>query len=126
RSDRGRVRARADRPQAPDHDRPDRVRPELESAAPERQARARERRRVGRRALPGQGVTMKILAIAGSLRRDSYNRKLLLEAAELLPAGVELELWEGLKDVPPFDEDDESGPAPAAVAQLRDAIAGAD
>jgi len=69
---------------------------------------------------------MKILAIAGSLRRDSYNRKLLLEAAELLPAGVELEVWEGLKDVPPFDEDDEAGPAPAAVAQLRDAIAGAD
>jgi chromate reductase len=69
---------------------------------------------------------VKILAIAGSLRRDSYNRKLLLEAAELLPVGVELELWEGLKDVPPFDEDDESGPAPAAVARLRYAIAGAD
>jgi len=69
---------------------------------------------------------MKILAIAGSLRRDSHNRKLILEAAELLPAGVELEVWESLKDVPPFDEDDEAGPAPAAVAQLRDAIAGAD
>ncbi len=69
---------------------------------------------------------MKILAIAGSLRRDSYNRKLLLEAADLLPAGVELELWDGLKDVPPFDEDDEAGPVPAAVARMRDAIAGAD
>jgi chromate reductase len=39
---------------------------------------------------------------------------------------VELELWDGLKAVPPYDEDDEIGPAPAAVAELRDAIAGAD
>src|SRR5205823_2998497 len=38
---------------------------------------------------------------------------------------VELEIYEALKDVPPFDEDDESAPAPA-VAHLRDAIAGAD
>jgi chromate reductase len=69
---------------------------------------------------------MKVLGIAGSLRRESWNRKLLLAAAELLPEDVELELWDGLKAVPPFDEDDEGGPAPAAVAQLRDAIAGAD
>jgi chromate reductase, NAD(P)H dehydrogenase (quinone) len=69
---------------------------------------------------------MKVLGIAGSLRRESWNRKLLLAAAELLPEDVELELWDGLKAVPPFDEDDEGGPAPAAVAQLCDAIAGAD
>jgi chromate reductase, NAD(P)H dehydrogenase (quinone) len=68
---------------------------------------------------------MKVLGISGSLRRDSYNRKLLVNAAELLPAGVELELFEALKDVPPFDEDDEQ-PEPAAVARLRAAIAGAD
>jgi chromate reductase len=69
---------------------------------------------------------MKVLGIAGSLRRESWNRKLLLAAAELLPEDVELELWDGLKAVPPFDEDDEGGPAPAADAQLCDAIAGAD
>jgi chromate reductase len=69
---------------------------------------------------------MKILGIAGSLRRDSWNRKLLLAAAELLPEDVEFEVWDGLKAVPPFDEDDEGGPAPAAVAQLCEAIAGAD
>ena len=68
---------------------------------------------------------MKVLGISGSLRRDSYNRKLLLNAAELLPAGVEFELFEALKDVPPFDEDDEQS-EPAAVARLRAAIAGAD
>ena len=69
---------------------------------------------------------MRILGISGSLRRDSHNRRLLLEAAELLPAGVELELYDGLKAVPPYDEDDDVEHAPEAVAELRDAIAGAD
>jgi chromate reductase, NAD(P)H dehydrogenase (quinone) len=69
---------------------------------------------------------MKILAISGSLRADSHNSKLLRAAAELLPDGVELELWDGLKEVPPYDEDDDVTPAPAAVARLREAIAGAD
>jgi chromate reductase, NAD(P)H dehydrogenase (quinone) len=69
---------------------------------------------------------MKVLGISGSLRRDSYNSKLLRAAAELLPDHVEFELWGGLREVPPYDEDDDSEPAPAAVAQLRAAIAGAD
>src|SRR5919205_2283334 len=69
---------------------------------------------------------MKVLGISGSLRRDSYNTKLLRAAARLVPGGVELELWDGLKDVPPYDEDDDVEPVPAAVAALRAAIAGAD
>ena len=69
---------------------------------------------------------MHLLGISGSLRRDSHNRKLLHATRELLPADVELSICEGLKDVPPFDEDDETGPAPSAVAGLRAAIAGAD
>src|SRR2546423_484114 len=69
---------------------------------------------------------MKVLGISGSLRRDSHNTVLLGVAAELLPDGVELELWDGLKAVPPYDEDDDQESAPAAVAELRDAIAGAD
>ena len=69
---------------------------------------------------------MKILAISGSLRDDSYNTKLLRAAGELVPDDVELELWDGLKAVPPFDEDDEVGEAPAGVVNLHDAIAGAD
>ena len=69
---------------------------------------------------------MKVLAISGSLRRDSYNTRLLHSAAELLPEGVELELWDGLKAVPPYDEDDDVEPAPAAVAALRAVVAGAD
>jgi chromate reductase len=69
---------------------------------------------------------MKVLGISGSLRRDSYNTKLLRVAEELFPSVVDFELWEGLKEVPPYDEDDDVQPAPAAVAALRAAIAGAD
>ena len=69
---------------------------------------------------------MKILGISGSLRRDSYNAKLLRAAEELLPAFVELEIWDGLKSVPPYDEDDDVQPAPPAVAALRRAVAEAD
>ncbi len=69
---------------------------------------------------------MKVLAISGSLRRGSHNTALLRAAAERMPAGVELELWDGLKTVPPYDEDDDRDLAPAAVTALRSAIAGAD
>ena len=69
---------------------------------------------------------MKVLGISGSLRDDSYNTKLLRAAAELLPHDVEFELWDGLKAIPPYDEDDDVDPAPAPVAALRAAIAGAD
>ena len=69
---------------------------------------------------------MKVLGISGSLRDGSYNTLLLHAASELFPDGIELEVWNGLKEVPPFDEDDERGPVPAPVAALRDAIAGAD
>src|SRR3954468_16674514 len=69
---------------------------------------------------------MRVLGISGSLRRDSYNSGLLRAAAELLPSGVELEVFDGLKAIPPYDADDDVEPAPAAVAALRDAIADAD
>ena len=69
---------------------------------------------------------MKVLGLSGSLRDASYNSMLLRAAAELLPHDVEFELWDGLKAIPPYDEDDDVEPAPAPVAALRAAIAGAD
>jgi chromate reductase len=69
---------------------------------------------------------MKVLAISGSLRRDSYNTTLLRAAKEVASEEVEVELFDGLKDIPAFDEDDERGEAPTAVARLRDAIEAAD
>jgi len=69
---------------------------------------------------------MKILAISGSLRADSINTKLLHAAGELTDDEVEFEVWDGLKAVPPYDQDDEDGTPPFAVARLRSAIAEAD
>src|SRR5215207_1785200 len=69
---------------------------------------------------------MKVLAISGSLRRDSYNTKLLRAAEELLPGVAEFELWNGSKAIPPYDEEDDVQPALSAVAALRAAIAEAD
>src|SRR6266516_1952494 len=70
---------------------------------------------------------MTILGISGSLRRDSHNRRLLLEAAELFPAGTKLELFGALKAVPPYDEDDDRDEeTDPAVTELRDAITRAD
>jgi chromate reductase, NAD(P)H dehydrogenase (quinone) len=63
---------------------------------------------------------MTILGISGSLRHDSYNTMLLRNVP------LELELWQGLKEIPPYDEDDDVEPAPPAVARMRAAVAGAD
>ena len=69
---------------------------------------------------------MRVFALSGSLRDSSYNTSLLRAAAELAPQDLEIELWEGLKAVPPYDQDDDVEPAPEAVARLRAAVAGAD
>jgi len=69
---------------------------------------------------------MRILAIPGSVRRDSHNARLLRYVAERAPEGVEIELWDGLKSIPPYDEDDDNEFPPRPVAELREAIAGAD
>ena len=58
---------------------------------------------------------MIVLGISGSLRGDSHNTRLLRAAARELPDEVEFRLFDGLRDVPPYDEDDDRDPAPAAV-----------
>ena len=68
---------------------------------------------------------MHVLAISGSLRRDSYNTMLLRAAEELIPAGIELELYDNLAAVPPYDADAD-GEAPDAVIDLRERLAAAD
>jgi chromate reductase, NAD(P)H dehydrogenase (quinone) len=69
---------------------------------------------------------MRVLGIAGSLRRDSLNRALLRVAAERLPAGVEWFEFERLREIPPYDADLELETTPDAVAELRDAMHEAD
>jgi chromate reductase len=69
---------------------------------------------------------MAILAISGSLRADSHNTALLRAAARELPEGVRFHLLEGLKEIPPYDADDDGDAAPAEVVRLRDEISRAD
>jgi chromate reductase, NAD(P)H dehydrogenase (quinone) len=68
---------------------------------------------------------MKILGISGSVRRGAYNTQTLRAAAAALPEGVDIVLWEGLKEIPAFDQDEEEFP-PASVVALKEAIAEAD
>jgi chromate reductase, NAD(P)H dehydrogenase (quinone) len=69
---------------------------------------------------------MLILGISGSLRRESHNTNLLRAAADLLPPGAELEVYDGLHDLPPYDADLDVEPTDPAVARLREAIGKAD
>jgi len=70
---------------------------------------------------------VRVLGISGSLRRDSHNMALLRAAGELVEEeGAEFEVFDGLKAIPPYDEDDNVGSGPTAVAHLRQAIADAD
>lgn len=69
---------------------------------------------------------LEILGISGSLRRASYNRRLLREAARIAPEGMTITLFEGLGDIPPYNEDVEAEGFPEAVQRLHRAIAQAD
>jgi len=70
---------------------------------------------------------VRILAISGSLRDDSHNTELLRAAAAIAPEGVELEFFDGLKDVPPYDADDDvPGDQPFAVGRFKGALREAD
>lgn len=67
----------------------------------------------------------RVLCLPGSLRRDSWNRRLLLAAAAHAPDTLSLQLYDDLGDVPLFNEDIESGEL-AGVEALRSAVAAAD
>lgn len=70
---------------------------------------------------------MIILAIAGSLRAGSYNRALLEAARELAPEGMEIRVWDRLRDLPHYDADlDTDERRPEAVVELKRAIGEAD
>ena len=69
---------------------------------------------------------MKILGLSGSLRNGSYNAQLLRAAANELPPGAELVVWDGVRELPYYDEDLDVDPAPHIVRDLRTAVAAAD
>ncbi|MCC3329582.1 NAD(P)H-dependent oxidoreductase [Nocardia abscessus] len=73
------------------------------------------------------GSRTRVLALVGSLRAASVNRRLAEAAAHTAPEGVEVTLYDGLADIPFYNEDiDVPGAVPAAAQALRDAVAEAD
>jgi len=65
-----------------------------------------------------------ILGFAGSLRKDSYNKALLREAAKLVPSSAKLEIFD-LEGIPPFNQDLEQSP-PDKVKEFKAKIRAAD
>lgn len=68
---------------------------------------------------------MRVLGIAGSLRKASFNRALLRAAPELAPKEMEITVFD-LSPIPPYNEDVEKQGDPGPVAALKDAIRSAD
>ena len=68
--------------------------------------------------------TVRILGIAGSLRKDSYNRAALRNAQKLLADGAVLEIFE-LDGIPAYNQDEEQNP-PRRVVELKERIRAAD
>ncbi|MFJ8791907.1 NAD(P)H-dependent oxidoreductase [Streptomyces sp. NPDC102462] len=72
-------------------------------------------------------MSVRILALVGSLRAGSTNRQLAEAAVQVAPEGAEVTVFEGLADIPFYNEDiDVEGSVPAAAAKLREAAHAAD
>jgi chromate reductase, NAD(P)H dehydrogenase (quinone) len=65
---------------------------------------------------------MRILAISGSLREASNSTALLRALREEAPEGVTVEIWSRLKEIPPYDQDDDVVPGPTAVDAFRQLV----
>ena len=68
----------------------------------------------------------RVLALVGSLRADSLNKKIAEAIKAQAPAGVTVEIAEGLHEIPFYNEELDGENVPAAAAKLRDAVAQAD
>jgi chromate reductase, NAD(P)H dehydrogenase (quinone) len=71
---------------------------------------------------------VKILAVSGSLRGDSYNTSLLRAAIEAAPEGIDVELYDpaAIGELPLYDQDLEHVGVPRSVEHLRAAWGSAD
>lgn len=67
---------------------------------------------------------IKILGIAGSIRKQSFNKKLLLNAQKLMPQDSMLEIFD-ISDIPAFNQDFELAP-PEPVKKLKSAVKNSD
>lgn len=67
-----------------------------------------------------------VLALSGSLREGSVNTHLVRAAVELAPAGMKIDVYEGLRSIPPFDQDQALSARPAPVNDLMERMRAAD
>ena len=79
-----------------------------------------------RAAEAGANAPRRLLALSGSLRAASHNTRLLQAAQRLVPSGLEICLYEGLGELPPFNPDLDDDQPPAAVRRLRAAVGASD
>jgi chromate reductase, NAD(P)H dehydrogenase (quinone) len=70
--------------------------------------------------------TVHVFAVAGSLRKDSWNKKLLRAAVELVPPGMMIHQFDGLADIPPYNADIDVDPRPEPVRALKQMLAACD
>src|SRR3954452_280034 len=69
----------------------------------------------------------RVAVLVGSLRADSVNRKLAELLRDQAPAGVTLDLIDGLGELPFYNEDlDHDTVVPKAAADLRERVGSAD
>ncbi len=71
-------------------------------------------------------MTTRVAVLVGSLRADSLNRRLAEMLREHAPEGVELEIVQGLGELPFYNEEIDTDDAAPAVLGLRQAVAAAD
>ena len=71
-------------------------------------------------------TNIRVAVLVGSLRADSLNRKLAEILRDEAPAGVTLDIVEGLDQVPFYNEDIDGESVPATAAALRERVRGAD
>src|SRR5262249_29801131 len=71
-------------------------------------------------------MSVKVVGIPGSLRVGSFNRGLLRAAIELAPAGMEIQIFTRLGDIPPYNADIDEKGNPEPVQAFKNAIRDAD
>jgi NAD(P)H-dependent FMN reductase len=70
--------------------------------------------------------TTRIVVLLGSLRADSLNRRIAESLRDQAPAGVVVEIADGLHELPFYNEDIDTEDVPAGAAALRALVHGAD
>ena len=74
---------------------------------------------------PGAG-TSTVVGLSGSLRKDSFNTRLLHAATHLTPTGMDIQVYEGIGALPHYNADLDHDRPPAEVNELRQRVTEAD